>query len=116
MVAATLQASLSRQPRQLISQLVIENIHTTIIACHPEHPEVIFGFLMFSRSRKCIHFVFVKPAFRGFGIAAMMLAEAFKTDVPKYYTLISQDKPTELIKRHKLVYAPIAMMTRSIGE
>lgn len=112
LVAASLQRSLVRPTRFLISQFVREHIHEAVIACHPQEPEVVFGFLLCSPARGCVHAAFVKPAFRKFGIARMMWDEAFKASKPKYYTLCFHTKPISLIERLELKYEPLAMMVR----
>jgi GNAT superfamily N-acetyltransferase len=112
LVAASLQRSIVRPSRRLISQFVTENIHDAIIACHPTDHEVAFGFLLASPARKAVHYCFVKPAFRGFGIARLMWEATFKTEPPKYYTLTLHSRPQSLIERLELKYEPLAMMVR----
>ena len=112
LVAASLQRSIVRPSRHLISQFVKENIHEAVIACLPDDPDVVLGFLLASPGRGCVHFCFVKPAFRKFRIARMMWAEAFKVSEPKYYTLCLHSRPTSLIERLGLKYEPLAMMVK----
>ena len=108
-VAATLQRSIIRTPRALISKFAAQCITngSALIACHADEPDVAFGFLL--HTTDAVHFIYVKPAFRKFRIAQAMWQHAF-ADAPKYYTLQSQEFPKELAKKYALKYAPIAGM------
>jgi ribosomal protein S18 acetylase RimI-like enzyme len=114
LVAASLQRSIVRPSRHLISQFVKENIHEAVIACLPDDPDVVLGFLLASPGRGAVHFCFVKPAFRRFGIARMMWDEAFKVP-PQFYTLCLHSRPTSLIERLGLKYEPLAMMVKGFS-
>lgn len=76
-----------------------------IIACNPDDPYVIFGYIVYSRP-DVIQFGYVKGGFRGFGIFKALIKEAFGAKVsPKYVTHITEHA-REMIKKHDIQYDP----------
>jgi hypothetical protein len=89
---------------------VIDNIllsSTTIIACHPEEPDIILGYLVYSPT--ILHYVFVKEAFRGLGIARTLYETAQVPTTLSHRTGSVQD----ILARHsELVYNPFVLFNK----
>ena len=49
---------------------------TLLVACDPEDPDVIWGYVAFDQVDPVLHFVYVKGAFRRMGIGTRLLSEA----------------------------------------
>jgi GNAT superfamily N-acetyltransferase len=58
---------------RVIDFLLAKDTTEVRIACLKEDPEVILGYSIVSPSSNLIHFVFVKKAWRGIGIASMLV-------------------------------------------
>jgi len=51
---------------------------TLLVACDPDDPDVIWGYVAFNAENPVLHFVYVKGAFRRMGIGTRLLDEAFR--------------------------------------
>ena len=51
---------------------------TLLVACDPEDPDVIWGYVAFDPKDPVLHFVYVKGAFRRMGIGTRLMEEAFE--------------------------------------
>ena len=56
----------------------ILNKCTLLVACDPDDPDVIWGYVAFDQENPVLHFVYVKGAFRKMGIGTRLMDEAFK--------------------------------------
>lgn len=56
------------------------NNFSCIVACDPQDPYVIFGYIIYNRPN-VLHFAYVKGNFRGFGICKQLIKEAFGKDL-----------------------------------
>lgn len=43
-----------------------------LVACSPEDPDYVIGWICADRSRNLVHYVYVRSQFRGFGIARLL--------------------------------------------
>lgn len=49
-----------------------------LVACNPEHPDQIFGYIVFKKgSQNIIYWIYVKEHFRRFGIANLLFKSAY---------------------------------------
>ena len=79
---------------KLINKILDES--RIIVACNPKDPAHIFGYLVYQPldNDTVIHYLYVKKAFRGYGIAKAMFAEftptqkVFYTHEPKNLDLL----------------------------
>ena len=76
---------------------------TTTIACEPEHPEHIFGYIV--RGDGCIHMLYVKHDFRKLGIARQLVETTGGLAKPQYVTEVRTGWETWRSK-YGLVYDP----------
>jgi GNAT superfamily N-acetyltransferase len=65
-----------------------------LIACDPDLPDVIYGFIMYQthEHHSVIHYMYVKKAFRGYGIASQLV----KAAIPNFgqaTTIVTQLPP-----------------------
>lgn len=51
-----------------------------LVACNKENPDHIMGYLVASRDLKEFHYVYIKGAFRGFGIASKLIESSKQGD------------------------------------
>jgi GNAT superfamily N-acetyltransferase len=74
----------------LITQGIIK------VACLKEDPDVILGYAIFSKTYPALHFVFVKSAWRGIGIARSLVPKETKvvTHLTKVGLSILKKNPT----------------------
>jgi hypothetical protein len=72
---------------------------TVLIACNPEDPDQIFGYIV--GERKCIHFLYVKEYIRSEGIAKDLVSR-FDATTYSYYSRSSRS----LGKKFKLQFNP----------
>jgi len=50
-----------------------------VVACNPDDPYVIYGYLVFSRPN-VVHFAYTKGSFRGMGIAKNLIGQSIDSD------------------------------------
>jgi len=67
--------SLSLYYHDIILKKILTNC-TLLVACDPEDPDVIWGYVAFDQVDPVLHFVYVKGAFRRMGIGTRLLNEA----------------------------------------
>ena len=67
--------SLSLYYHDIILKKIL-NKCTLLVACDPEDPDVIWGYVAFDQVDPVLHFVYVKGAFRRMGIGTRLLSEA----------------------------------------
>ena len=67
--------SLSLYYHDIILKKILTNC-TLLVACDPEDPDVIWGYVAFDPKDPVLHFVYVKGAFRRMGIGTRLLNEA----------------------------------------
>lgn len=74
-------------------QLILENIlsrpSTTVLIAHPDdEPDVNLGFICYEdiNDTKIIHYIFVKPEFRNFGLGRTLYNHAMNDSVGGYFT------------------------------
>jgi hypothetical protein len=63
--------------QQIIDGILNRSTTKVFVACKPDEPTTIFGFLVAESSVKILHYCFIKDAFRGFGLANLLFQEAF---------------------------------------
>ena len=68
--------SLSLYYHDIILKKILANC-TLLVACDPEDPDVIWGYVAFDPKDPVLHFVYVKGAFRRMGIGTRLMEEAF---------------------------------------
>jgi GNAT superfamily N-acetyltransferase len=68
--------SLSLYYHDIILKKILTNC-TLLVACDPEDPDVIWGYVAFDQVDPVLHFVYVKGAFRRMGIGTRLMEEAF---------------------------------------
>ena len=68
--------SLSLYYHDIILKKILTNC-TLLVACDPEDPDVIWGYVAFDPKDPVLHFVYVKGAFRRMGIGTRLMEEAF---------------------------------------
>lgn len=78
------------------------NRSSASIACSPEDPDVIVGYLVYEP--KTIHYVYVKEAFRKLGICRRLLVEAglFEGTIATHMTF----KGRRILLQMGYIYAP----------
>lgn len=66
----------------LAKDLMVHSVENggQLIACDPEDPSVIYGYVVYSRinSNPCIHYIYVKHPFRKFGLAQAFIDRVWK--------------------------------------
>ena len=67
--------SLSLYYHDIILKKILTNC-TLLVACDPDDPDVIWGYVAFTEENPVLHFVYVKGAFRRLGIGTRLLSEA----------------------------------------
>ena len=71
--------SFYEQQDHLIELILSRDTVFSLVACSPEDPSLMLGFLVFeldSNGKKFIHYIFVERGFRKLGIAKLLLAKA----------------------------------------
>ena len=66
--------SLSLYYHDIILKKILNNC-TLLVACDPDDPDVIWGYVAFDAENPVLHFVYVKGAFRRLGIGTRLLRE-----------------------------------------
>jgi GNAT superfamily N-acetyltransferase len=84
----------------LICNLIKES--TVLIAAQREEPDIIVGYVVFQRD--VLHYIYVKEAFRGFGIASKLIAEANFPWRVRYTHLT--DRGRKICEKLGFIYSP----------
>ena len=66
--------------RSVLDHLLAKDSTKVYVACAPNDPSVIFGYIVAEPEANVLHYAFTKEAFRGFGIAKVLFKHAFKTE------------------------------------
>lgn len=74
-----------------------------LVACDPEDASVIYGFAVFEP--EALHFVYVKGAFRGFGIGKALTLAACPT-LGTCQTVVTWVPPLDALAKYKLEFRP----------
>jgi len=80
-----------------------------VVVCDPEEPSVVWGFVVFEEG--VLHYLYVKQAFRGLGIARALAAEALRGfEGQKMVTALPApfggQSTQQFLSKHKLQYDP----------
>lgn len=94
-------------------QNIIDHLLKTceiIVACSPDDEDAIIGYLI--HGPECIHYAFVRPSSRGFGIATELVREAF----PAWKTLtfsLNTNMSKKINKKYpELTYNPFILFKK----
>jgi len=81
-----------------------------IIACDPQTPQFIYGYIVFNRLDKetlIIHYIYVKEPLRRFKIANMLIEEARKNGVNIIFCTYNKGKRTEhIMQKFFMMFKP----------
>ena len=93
---------------RLVLDDILENAKT-YVACLPDEPTVIFGYLIADKAT--IHYVFVKEAFRNLGIDKALYNEALIEADPMFGFLYTTHKTnySDKIESFKVPYNPFRL-------
>lgn len=95
-----------REHHRLIERL-LERAQV-LVACNPESPSQIYGWICFERSRaRVIHYVYVKQPFRELGIAKRLLEAALAGEEGFFYTHLGI---TDGKLKERAVYSPYLLL------
>lgn len=96
-------------------KLVIDHILSNasiLVACNKDEPEVIYGYIIYEPQKA--HYVFVKEAFRAFGIARHLFEEAFK-DFEDIIVTHRTESSLPILKKHtQLIFNPFDLYKKEI--
>lgn len=84
----------------VIEQLLMHPSTRVAVACDPTKPDVIRGYSIYSADKPVLHWVFIKKAWRGIGIAKDLIPNNIKE-----VTHITQ-VGLSIIKKHGIVFNP----------
>ena len=87
--------------RRRVNRLLGDKNNGVIIACDPQVPEMIYGWLLFGRNN-IIHYIYVKANYRLQGIASMLVGAAIEELEPVLYT----HRPNEIWAEQKIKNDP----------
>jgi GNAT superfamily N-acetyltransferase len=92
----------------LIIKNIINKDNATVLIANPlDEPDVNLGFICFeSGESKVIHYIFVKPEFRNFGIGKRLYHEAMGENSVAYFTHWTYPVDTLKVKLPNLTYDP----------
>lgn len=94
----------------LIEKLL--RVSVVLVACHPDHPDQVFGYLVGDPEERYLHWLYVRHDFRRCGIASQLLAQAYG-DAP--ITVTCNVTGTSYLRRHRRVRVrshPLCRLTR----
>jgi hypothetical protein len=61
-----------------------------LVACNPDNKEQIFGYVVFEKNKRVLHFIYVKKMFRRTHIATRLMQAAFEDfDIPINISVIT---------------------------
>ena len=63
--------------RLILDYILQKNTTKVLVACKPDEPNVIYGYMVAEPSDNVLHYVFVKEAFQRFGIANSLQQQLF---------------------------------------
>lgn len=94
---------------RILDHILDSDNSQTLVACLPDDPNVILGYLVFERDR--IHYVFVKEVFRKTGIARSLIQAA---NLPQTIFITHRTRSAEpIISSHaKLIYNPFLLFNQ----
>ena len=104
-----------REQRAAIGRLWQRPSTVLLCACVPEDPATIVGWACFEL-RRCLHFIYVKKNFRGFGVARALEAEAQMPDPFEYSTRTASVMRSLRHLGGHAIYNPFALFQASTGE
>lgn len=84
---------------------------STLLACNPDNPNHIYGFVVFERD--VVHYIYVASLWRGNGIARALLARATGGS-PFSYTHLGQRMNGRAMAKMKAKYNPYALYMLSV--
>ena len=61
----------------VLDRILADNNTQVFVACKPDEPHVIFGYMIAEPVNSVLHYVFVKEAFWNLGIASSLFKKAF---------------------------------------
>lgn len=96
---------------QVIDHLLLNA--KTIVACNEEHPQTIFGYMIFDPD--VVHYVFVKAAFRRFEIARDLIAHAFPGAKSLQYSQNTNAARAISAKYPELIFNPFVLYKREVS-
>lgn len=79
-IGRNLRSSIFYENYQLIIDSLLDK-SDILLAVSKDDEDVIFGYMVASKTNNTIHYVFVKHAFRGLGIAKMLFKEQFNNTI-----------------------------------
>jgi hypothetical protein len=88
--------------------VALTNTSHTVIACDPDATDVIWGFAICEPESRVLHYVYVKYAFRGWGIARALVASVWPDvgEVPIVATAMPDGRHVSEVGRHRMTYNP----------
>lgn len=94
-----------------IMDMILASKQTEVsIACKPDEPFVVFGYMVHQKHPAILHYVYVKEPLQRLGIAKALFAKAFGPDLGKTLTLQCSHKTkkvSELFSTNdRLIYNP----------
>ncbi len=99
-------------------QLVLDKLleeSRVVVACVPDSPETILGYIVFEPN--LLHYIFVKGAFRRFGIATSLLDYAFPNlERSVCFTHKTYTAFPFIAKHTRLTYRATALLKSNQGE
>jgi hypothetical protein len=63
--------------RLVLDHILQKNTTKVLVACKPDEPNVIYGYMVAEPNDNVLHYVFVKEAFQRFGIANQLFQQIF---------------------------------------
>lgn len=98
-------------------QVALEQILTQpntrcLVACNPEFPDQIFGYIVFDEPGEVVHYVYVKGPFRKLGIGSELLRFATNGRAEVSYTFRTPDVQ-HLSKKVRMVFRPKLVRRKS---
>lgn len=76
--------------RLILDKILQENTTKVLVACKPDEPNVIFGYLVADPSENVLHYVFVKEAFWRLGIAKSLFKQLFPSSGSVFITHLTR--------------------------
>jgi GNAT superfamily N-acetyltransferase len=90
----------------IITRLTQRKGHVLKFVALKEDPTVVIAYIWANQYPECVHYIYVKRAFRKMGLAKLLYEAVFK-DIPKVsYTFLTYDAGSITQKYKQLVYNP----------
>ena len=94
--------------QRILDHILMKDSTKVFIACKPDDPSVIFGYIIAEPSKAILHYSFTKDAFRRYGVARALFNTAFPHKSKSAVSITHKTKST-IHMTSEFVYNPFLL-------